>query len=227
MAHYIAWTQKKGGGYVRERARELYGTFAGDPAIARVVADNKPRVLQNLTLNLLGFVLWAEFTGESGVLDEPRARRMVQEHFDFLKTVFHAHVVEVSDERPFVLFLRHVRAMAESEVARILTIQPKLHGGFESESHGGGKAPLIGYDDGQHVYLLHDAVFKELGEYRARGRMAAGEFSKREVMRQLFENKVIIPNPSRTGTNDEKKHLIFVDGNRKRVVKIKKADFQC
>ncbi|MHC5059312.1 MAG: hypothetical protein ACYTKD_32055 [Planctomycetota bacterium] len=116
MAHYIAWTQRKGGDYISERAHELYETFARDPAIERVVADNKARVLQNLTLNLLGFVLWAEFTGESGVLDEPAAQRMVQAHFEFLRTVFHSHVIEVSDERPFVLFLRHVLAMVESEV---------------------------------------------------------------------------------------------------------------
>jgi hypothetical protein len=53
--------------------------------------------------------------------------------------------------------------------------------------------------------------------------MAAGEFSKREVMRQLFENNVIIPNPSRAGTNDEKKHVIHVDGSPRRVMKIPKA----
>jgi hypothetical protein len=79
---------------------------------------------------------------------------------------------------------------------------------------------VIGFEDGRHVYLLHDAVFKELGEYRARGRMAAGEFSKREVMRQLFENGILVPNPTKSGTNDEKKHSIQVDGSSKRVIKI-------
>jgi len=226
MARYIAWTQTKGPEYVQERARELNAAFAGDAEIASVVADNKSRVLQNLTLNMLGFVLWAEFTGESGVLDEPEARRMVQEHYEFLRTVFHEHVAVVSEERPFVLFLRHVKAMIESEVARLLTLASKLGGGFETESQGLANRPLIGFQDDQHIYLLLAPTFKELGEYRARGHMAAGEFSRRTVLKQLEESGLLILNPSKSGTNDARKHRIHVDAEPKVVIKMPRAKFQ-
>jgi len=220
MARYIAWTQTKGPDYVQERARELNATFAADAEIARIVADNKTRVVQNLMLNMLGFVLWAEFAGESGVLDEPEARRMVQEHYEFLRTVFHKHVAVVSEERPFVLFLRHVKAMVESEVARLLTLRPKLGGGFETGSQGLANRPLIGFQDDHHIYLLLAPTFKELGEYRARGHMAAGDFSKRTITQQLLDNGVLVRNPTKTGTNDIKKHRICVDGRQLCVMKI-------
>jgi len=227
MARYIAWTQGKGADYVQTRARELNRTFADDPEIARVVADNKARVLQNLTLNMLGFVLWAEFTGESGVLDGATAGRMVQEHYEFLRTVFHEHVAVVSEERPFVLFLQHVRAMIESDTARLAPIRVKQAGGYETDpTYREMKGPLIGYRDGQHVYLLMGPTFKELGEYRARGRMAAGDFSKRTIMQQLKENDVLVLNPTKSGTNDVKKHRIYVDGSRLWVVKIAWAKFE-
>ncbi len=182
MARYIAWTQEKGDVYLQERADELFETFTADPKIAPVVADNKTRVLQNLTLNCLGFVLWAEFTGESGIIDKAAAQRMVDAHFAFLKSLFFEHVATVSEERPFVLFLRDVRAMLDSQVVRLAPVLEKPGGGFmlEKEHKGSGK-PLVGYEDDRHVYFLHDALFKEVGEYRARGRVQAGEFSKRTV----------------------------------------------
>jgi hypothetical protein len=227
MARYIAWTQTKGPDYVRERARELFGTLAGDPEIERIVADNKARVVQNLTLNLLGFVLWAEFAGESGVLSEADAARMVQEHYDFLKTVFHAHVATVSEERPFMLFLQHVRSMLDSGVAHVLAVRPKAAGGFETDpDQKGGRGPLIGFKDANHIYLLPGPTFKEIGEYRARGRIAAGEFSKRAVLEQLLENGVLVTNPSKSGTNDIRKHRVSVDGERQRVIKIERAVFE-
>jgi len=228
MARYIAWTQRKGAAYVRERAAELLRTFVADAAIERVMADNKARVLQNLALNLLGFVLFSEFAGESEVLAEADASRMVQEHYEFLRSLFHEHVAVVTEERPFILFLRHLKAMVESEVVRLAKVSPKSGGGLQVDpEHRGGRSPLVGYRDEQHVYLLHDAVFKELGEYRARGRVSAGEFSKREIMKQLLEEGIIVPNPTRSGTNDVKKHVVYVDGDPKRVVKVPLAKLNC
>jgi hypothetical protein len=226
MAHYIAWTQTKGPDYIQERARELNATFAADAEIASIVADNKTRVVQNLMLNMLGFVLWAEFAGEFGSLDEPEARRMVQEHYEFLRTVFHEHVAVVSEERPFVLFLQHVKAMVESEVARLLPLLSKLGGGFETGSQGLASRPLIGFQDDQHIYLLLAPTFKELGEYRARGHMAAGEFSRRTVLKQLEDSGLLVLNPSKSGTNDTKKYRIYVDGEPRVVIKISREKFQ-
>jgi hypothetical protein len=227
MARYIAWTQTKGADYIQERARELNTTFAADAEIAPVIADNKARVIQNLMLNMLGFVLWAEFAGESGVIDEPEAQRMVQEHYEFLRTVFHEHVAVVSEERPFVLFLQHVRAMIESDTARVVPIHEKFGGGYETALDSSVvRGPLIGYRDRSHVYLLMGPTFKELGEYRARGRMAAGDFSRRTITQQLLENGVLVRNPTKVGTNDIKKHRIYVDGRRVWVIKIEWSKFE-
>jgi len=224
MARYIAWTQTKDDAYLQETAKDLLQEFRQDTAIEPVTADNKNRVLQNLALNMLGFVLWAEFAGECGVIDEAAARRMVQEHFDFLKRLFTEQVALVSGERPSLLFLREIRAMIDSEVVRITRIsaRPNLKGGFVIEREHRGAGPLVGYYDGGHYYFLNDALFKEVGEYRARGRIAAGEFSKRAIMNQLFEDRVIVPNPTKSGTHDEKKHRITVDGEQKYVIEIER-----
>jgi hypothetical protein len=152
---------------------------------------------------------------------------MVQEHYEFLRTVFHEHVAVVSEERPFVLFLQHVMAMIESDTARVVHILPKLGGGYETAPDCSvTRGPLIGYRDGSHVYLLMGPTFKELGEYRARGRMAAGDFSRRTITQQLLENGVLVRNPTKAGTNDIKKHRICVDGRQLCVMKVEWAKFE-
>jgi hypothetical protein len=223
MARYIAWTQLKGDAYLQERAEELFDTFLADADVVAVDADNKARILQNLALNLLGFLLWTEFAGEFDVLAEAEAGRMAQEHYEFLKSVFLGHATAVSEERPFELFLRDLRAIIDSEVVRLVRIRPKARG-FETDAEQSGprNKPLIGYEDRDHVYLLQDAVFKEVGEYRARGHIDAGEFSRRAVVDQLLNNGVLVPNANRAGTNTVKKHRITVDGDQKRVLKVER-----
>ena len=114
--------------------------------------------------------------------------------------------------------------MLDSQVVRLSPVLEKPGGGFMLEKeHKGGNRPLVGYEDAKHVYLLHEALFKEVGEYRARGRVAAGEFSKRTVLKQLFENDILVPNATRSGTHDPKKHRISVDGSPKYVVIVERA----
>ena len=69
---------------------------------------------------------------------------------------------------------------------------------------------------------MHDALYKEVGEYRSRGRLKAGDFSKSSIIRQMFEDGLLVPNPSRSGTNDEKKHRIVLDGSAKYVIKLQR-----
>ncbi len=56
--------------------------------------------------------------------------------------------------------------------------------------------------------------------------MSAGDFSKRTIMQQLLENGVLVRNPTKSGTNDVKKHRIYVDGRRLWVIKIEWAKFE-
>jgi hypothetical protein len=159
------------------------------------------------------------------VLPEDEAQRTVQEHYAFLKGVFLSHVETVSEERPFELFLRDVTAMLDSEIVRLARVRA-LSRGYETVAGGGSSTkPLVGYEDSTHVYLLSDALFKELGEYRARGRVQAGEFSKRAITDQLLADGILVPNPSKSGTNSVKKHRITVDGGQKYVHKIARSVF--
>jgi len=227
MARYIAWTQGVQDAALRDKVARHFEVLASDSAIERVAADNKPRLVQNLALNCFGFALWAEFMCESGLLDEPAARSMVQDHFEFLKAAFAGHVEAVNDERPFVLFLRDLRSMVASEVVRLEPVTRKPDGGFVTDKEtGDARRPLVGYRDLEHVYLLDGPAFKEVGEYRARGRINAGEFSKRAVMRQLLDEGLIVANPARSGTNDVKKHAMQVNGEQRLVVKIPGALFE-
>ena len=93
---------------------------------------------------------------------------------------------------------------------------------LDKEQKGGNK-PLLGYIDDRHVYLLYDAVFKEVGEYRARGRVQAGEFSRRAITNGLLDNGVLVPNTTKSGTNSVKKHRISVEGSQKHVLKMKRS----
>ena len=87
----------------------------------------------------------------------------------------------------------------------------------------GGGDRLVGYFDDHHYYFMHDALYKEVGEYRSRGKLRAGEFSKQTIIRELHRSGVLVPNLTKSGTHDEKKHRIRVDGVSKYVLKIERA----
>ena len=45
-------------------------------------------------------------------------------------------------------------------------------------------------------------------------------------MKQMLDERVIVPNSSQAGTHDTKKHVVYVDGERRKIVKIPTVLFE-
>lgn len=104
--------------------------------------------------------------------------------------------------------------MLTSGVVRVLPIKPQDEGGFEIQPPPPedpiDRRPIIGYCDEGYYYLVAAAIFKELGEYRGRGRNNAGRVNRRSVIAQLMEDGLLVPNETKAGTNSRSTHALTV-----------------
>jgi len=174
-ARYIASTQRLGDDDLLDLVNRHYDDL--DNHIGAVAVENRPRIVQNFALSMTGLHLGLGFLDDSGIAPEAFAAKLLVEHRDRVRQAVHRMSAAVRGEKASEIFL-----------ARVLAVPGKASTFDFAETPPRGT--IVGYVDGQFVYVEKGTALKKVKEARVREGVPL-QFSANAITTQLIADEVI------------------------------------
>lgn len=201
MAGYIRWLQPRMDALatrLSQRVVELRG---------KVGTGGHARIPENIAHIYVGIEMATAYFKDIGAVTETQAEELRQQGWEALLRVGQAHGEIMREERPTLRFLNALSCMLTQGV---VFLADRTSGVPLSPGPCTPASKFVGWADDQDVYLLPDAVWREVQEYlRASGGLV---LSKRALLDMLVREGLTISDPGRHTK------VIKVDGCPKRVV---------
>jgi len=182
-AHFIAWSQKKGKEYFRKKKEELEDFFR--PRFKDL--PNGGRIINNFSLNFLGFWAMLEFWAEVGIITKKESEAMYAEHQEIVKRLAEQMGEAIREERGSDVFIKTLSELIYS--GRVIIIGLRSHLNPENS-----RAHVVGFckeEEPDKIYLYPGIAYQEINWFlQQSGRRFP--VSVKTLAQQLVEDGIIL-----------------------------------